>query len=354
MNFDKFFLKAIEQGVSDIHFKVGRPPIVRLFGDLFVVKGAPLQSEDITNLVFSLLAQAKGKHLRSFTEIDTTYSIPGKARFRVNIYKSRGEYAIAMRYIPLEIPSLDDLRVPTPIRVLARRPRGLVLVTGITGSGKTTTLASTIQFINGNRKVHIITIEDPIEFIYSDAKSIIHQREVGVDTPNFLKALRASLRENPDVIMVGEMREVDTIATVLRAAETGHLVFSTFHTVDAKETIAQMISYFPDSQQQQVRSQIAANLIGIISQRLIKRRDKRGLVLAAEVMVTTPTIRSAILENRIAEIPSLIAKGAGEYGMQTFSQAAVQLYKDGLITEDAGRAAATDTSEFDRAIKFTG
>jgi len=215
-------------------------------------------------------------------------------------------------------------------------------------------LASTIQFINENRKVHIITIEDPIEFIYSDAKSIIHQREVGVDTPNFLKALRASLRENPDVIMVGEMREVDTIATVLRAAETGHLVFSTFHTVDAKETIAQMISYFPDSQQQQVRSQIAANLIGIISQRLIKRRDKRGLVLAAEVLVTTPTIRSAILENRIAEIPSLIAKGYKEYGMQTFSQAAVKLFKNGLITEEIGRAAATDASEFDRAIKFTG
>ncbi|MCD6594680.1 PilT/PilU family type 4a pilus ATPase [bacterium] len=354
MNLDKFFLKAIEQGSSDIHFKVGRPPIVRLYGDLFIVKGAPLRSEDITNLVFSLLAQAKGKHLRSFTEIDTTYSIPGKARFRVNIYRSRGEYAIAMRYIPLEIPSLDDLRVPVVMQNIARRPRGLVLVTGITGSGKTTTLASTVEFMNKHRKAHIITIEDPIEFIYTDSKSVIHQREVGVDTSSFLKALKAALRENPDVVMVGEMREVDTIATVLQAAETGHLVFSTFHTVDAKETIARMISYFPETQQQQVRSQIAANLICIISQRLVKRRDKRGLVLAAEVLVNTATIRSAILENRIEQIPSIMEKGYKEYGMQTFDQAAVRLVKDGLITEDAGRAAATNTSEFDRAIKFTG
>ncbi len=354
MNLDKFFLRAIERGASDIHFKVGSPPIIRMYGDLYVVKGPPLRSDDVTNLVFGLLAQAKGKHLRSFTEIDTTYTIPGKARFRVNIYRSREEYAIAMRYIPLTIPTLEELRVPGVMKLLARRPRGLVLVTGITGSGKTTTLAATLEFINQNRKCHIITIEDPIEFIYEDKRSVIHQREVGVDTPNFLTALRAALREDPDVIMVGEMRDVDTIATVLQAAETGHLVFSTFHTVDVKETIARIISYFPEAQQQQVRSQLAANLIGIISQRLVKRRDKKGLVLAAEVMINTPTIRSAIIENRIDEIPLLIARGADEYGMQTFDQAAVRLYKEGLVTEEVGRAAATNPSEFDRAIKFTG
>ncbi|MCD6417432.1 PilT/PilU family type 4a pilus ATPase [bacterium] len=353
MKLDKFFLKAISQGASDIHFKAGSAPIVRMFGDLYVVKGPPLRTDDITNLVFELLAQAHGKHLRSFTEIDTTYSIPGKARFRVNIYRSRGEYAIAMRYIPLTIPTLEELRVPSVLKLLARRPRGLVLVTGITGSGKTTTLASSIEFINQNRKVHIITIEDPVEFVYSDNRAIIHQREVGIDTPNFITALRAALREDPDVIMVGEMRDMDTIATVLQAAETGHLVFSTFHTTDAKETIARIISYFPESQQQQVRSQIAANVIGIISQRLAKRRDKKGLVLAAEVLINTPTIRSAILENRIAEIPMLISKGAEEYSMQTFDQAAVKLFKEGLITEEVGRATATNPSEFDRSIKFT-
>ncbi len=354
MKLDKFFIKAIAQGASDIHFKAGSAPIVRMFGDLFIVKGPPLRSDDITNLVFELLAQAKGKHLRSFTEIDTTYSIPGKARFRVNIYRSRGEYAVAMRYIPLNIPSLDDLRVPSVMRLLARRPRGLVLVTGITGSGKTTTLASSIKFINQNRKAHIITIEDPVEFIYNDNHSIIHQREVGIDTPNFITALRAALREDPDVVMVGEMRDVETIATVLQAAETGHLVFSTFHTVDVKETIARIISYFPESQQQQVRSQIAANIIGIVSQRLAKRRDKKGLVLAAEVLINTPTIRSAILENRIAEIPMLLSKGTEEYGMQTFDQAAVKLFKEGIITEEIGRAAATNPSEFDRSVKFAG
>ena len=354
MNLDAFLIKAISRGASDIHFKVGRPPIVRIFGDLFVVKGAPLSSEDMSNLVFNLLSQAKGKHLRSFTEIDTTYSIPGKARFRVNIYRSRGEYAVAMRYIPLEIPELDELRVPPAMQHFARRPRGLVLVTGITGSGKTTTLAATIEYINRNRKSHIITIEDPIEFVYSDKKSVIHQREVGVDTPDFLRALRAALRENPDIIMVGEMRDTDTISTVLQAAETGHLVFSTFHTVDAKETIARIISYFPEAQQHQVRAQLAANLTGIISQRLVKRKDRRGLVLAAEVLVNTPTIRSAILENRLEEIPVLMAKQSEEYGMQTFDQAAVKLFKAGLINEETARATATNPSEFDRAIKFTG
>jgi len=354
MNLDRFFLKAIDQGASDIHFKVGSAPIVRMYGDLFVVKGPPLCCDDITNLVFELLAQAKGKHLRSFTEIDTTYAIPGKARFRVNIYRSMGEYAVAMRFIPLTIAAMDELLIPNVMQLLARRPRGLILVTGITGSGKTTTLAATIEFINRNRKAHIITIEDPIEFLYTDAHSIIHQREVGIDTPNFLTALRAALREDPDVVMVGEMRDADTISTVLQAAETGHLVLTTFHTIDAKETIARIISYFHESQQQQVRAQLGANLIGIVSQRLAKRRDRKGLVLAAEVMVNTQSIRSAIYENRISEIPMLISRGADEYGMQTFDQASVKLCKDGMITEEVGRATATNPSEFDRAIKFTG
>lgn len=352
MNLDAFFMKSVEMGASDIHFKVGSPPIVRRFGDLYVVKGPSLSSENIHNLVFKLLEQASGKHLRSFTEIDTTYTILGQARFRVNIYRSRGEYAVAMRYIPLNVPSLDELRVPSVMKLLAIRPRGLVLVTGITGAGKTTTLASTIEFINQNRHAHIITIEDPIEFLFDDKKSIIHQREVGNDTPDFLTALKAALREDPNVIMVGEMRDADTIATVLQSAETGHLVFSTFHTMNTLETLTRIINYFPESVQPQVRSQLGANLLCIISQRLVKRRDKQGLVLAAEVLINTPSIRTALLEGRFSDIPALMVKGAEEFGMQTFDQAAVKLFKEGLITEEAGRAAATNPTEFDRLIKF--
>jgi twitching motility protein PilT len=356
MNLDKFFLKAIEQGASDIHFKAGNPPIVRISGDLIVVKGPSIGSDEMTNIVFGFLAQYKGKYQRSYTEMDTTYNLPDtNARFRVNIYRSCGEYAVAMRYIPPVIPSLDDLRVPAVIHQISSRPRGLFLVTGVTGSGKTTTLASCLDAINNNsnRREHIVTIEDPIEFIFEDNYSIIHQREVGLDTPSFIAALKASLRQNPDVMMVGEMRDADTNKTVIHAAETGHLVLSTFHTTDSKETISRIISYFPEPEQQQVRAQIAANLIGVISQRLIKRRDnKRGLILCAEVLVNTPTIRAAIFENRINEIPTLIARGSDEWGMQTFDQAAVKLFKEGIITAETGRAAATNPSEFDRAIKF--
>ncbi len=352
MSLEKFFLKAIEQGASDIHFKVGMPPIVRLLGELFVVKGAPLKAEDISNLIIRLLARSKGKFLGSFTEIDATYLIPDQARFRVNIYKSRGEYSIAMRYIPLSIPTYDKLHVPPVLAKLAERPRGLVLVTGITGSGKSTTIAATLEYINQNRKAHIITIEDPIEFMFTDKKSVFHQREVGSDTGSFLQALRSAMRQNPDVIMVGEMRDAETIETVIQAAETGHMVFSTFHTVDAKETVNRIVSYFPSSEQQQVRARLAANLAGVISQRLVRRQDKKMLVLAAEVMINTPTIRAALMENRIEDIPALIAKGADEYGMQTFDLAAVKLYREGIISEEVGRVAATSPAEFDRAVKF--
>ena len=345
--------KMADVGGSDLFIAPGIPPRISVEGKLQDASYEPLTPDDTRQLVKQMLSEEQWADFFQKRELNIAYSLRGIARFRVNVYFQRGTVASVIRRIRMEIPDFAQLNLPPILGELVKARQGLILVTGATGTGKSTTMAAMIDFRAENMDGHIVTIEDPIEFVFNHKKSIITQREVGIDTPNFITALRAALREDPDVIMVGEMRDMDTIATVLQAAETGHLVFSTFHTTDAKETIARIISYFPESQQQQVRSQIAANVIGIISQRLAKRRDKKGLVLAAEVLINTPTIRSAILENRIAEIPMLISKGAEEYSMQTFDQAAVKLFKEGLITEEVGRATATNPSEFDRSIKFT-
>ena len=353
MKLNEFLLSAVKKGASDIHFKAGSPPILRIYGDIVKIKSAPMTPQAMNSLAFTFINEAKRRNFRSFTEMDTTYTIPNEARFRVNIYRQKGTFAIAMRHIPLKLPSMEQLRIPEVAKRFAMEPRGLVIVTGVTGSGKSTTLASMINYINMHKRSHIITIEDPIEFIHEDIKSVVNQREVGTDTPSFLSALRAAMRENPDVIMVGEMRDTDTIATVLRASETGHLVLTTFHTTDAKETITSIVSYFPPHQQQQVRAQLAANLKGIISQRLIKRKDGLGRVLAPEVLVNSPTIRACILDPaRIDEIPEHMSRGTSEYGMQTFDQAVMHLYKEGLISYESALANATSPAEFERAIQF--
>jgi|YelNatPaOPRAMG01_1025707.scaffolds.fasta_scaffold50900_2 twitching motility protein PilT len=353
MKLNEFLLSAVKKGASDIHFKAGSPPILRIYGDIVKIKSAPMTPQAMNSLAFTFINEAKRRNFRSFTEMDTTYTIPNEARFRVNIYRQKGTFAIAMRHIPLKLPSMEQLRIPEVAKRFAMEPRGLVIVTGVTGSGKSTTLASMINYINMHKRSHIITIEDPIEFIHEDIKSVVNQREVGTDTPSFLSALRAAMRENPDVIMVGEMRDTDTIATVLRASETGHLVLTTFHTTDAKETITSIVSYFPPHQQQQVRAQLAANLKGIISQRLIKRKDGLGRVLASEVLVNSPTIRACILDPaRIDEIPEHMSRGTSEYGMQTFDQAVMHLYKEGLISYESALANATSPAEFERAIQF--
>ncbi|RKZ31033.1 type IV pili twitching motility protein PilT [bacterium] len=353
MNLNEFLLSVIKKGASDIHFKVGSPPVVRIFGDLIVTKSSALRPQDTSTLAFNFLNESKGRYFDSFTEIDTTYSIGDKARFRVNIFKSRGYFSIAMRYIPIEVPDIESLGIPPVAKKFALEHRGLTLVTGVTGSGKSTTLAAMIDHINKNKRTHIITIEDPVEFIHNDIKSVINQREVGVDSPTFTAAMRAAMREDPDVILIGELRDTDAVATAIRAAETGHLVLSTFHTVNTKETINSLVSFFPEHQQAQVQAQLAANLRGVISQRLIRRKDNAGRVLAAEVLVNTPTIRACILDREKREdIPYYISQGASEYGMLTFDQAVMKLYKADLISYDDALANATSPAEFERALQF--
>ncbi len=353
MNLNEFLLSIIKKGASDIHFKVGSPPIVRIFGDLVVTKSAILNPQDTSTLAFNFLNESRGRHFDSFTEIDTTYTIGDQARFRVNIFKSKGHFSIAMRYIPVEVPDMTDLSIPPVAKKFIMEPRGFILVTGVTGCGKSTTLAAMINHINNNKRSHIITIEDPIEFIHKDIRSIINQREVGVDTPNFMAAMRAAMREDPDIILIGELRDKDAVATAIRAAETGHLILSTFHTVNTKETINSLISFFPEHQQPQVRAQIAANLRGIISQRLIRKKDNTGRVLAAEVLVNTPTIRSCILDpEKREDILYYISQGESEFGMQTFDQAVMNLYRAGIITYEDALANASSPAEFERALQF--
>lgn len=352
-NIDQFLLSAVQKGASDIHFKVGSPPVVRIFGELMVAKTAPLKPQDTSSLAFAILNASKERRFASLSEIDTTYDIGERARFRANVFKSRGNYSISLRYIPTRIPNIDERGIPMEAKKFAMENRGLVLVTGVTGSGKSTTLASMVDHINKNRRKHIITIEDPIEFVHTDDKSIINQREVGVDSPSFNDAMRAAMREDPDVILIGELRDIDALGTAIRAAETGHLVLSSFHTVDAKETINSIISFFPVHQQPQIQAQLAANLRGIISQRLVRRADNKGRVLAAEVMVVTTTIRACILDNKKREdITRYIAQGGSEYGMQTFDQSVMKLYKDGLITYEDALANATSPAEFERELRL--
>jgi len=353
MNLNQFLLSIIKRGASDIHFKVGSPPVIRIFGDLVVSKSAPLRPQDTSALAFTFLNESQGRYFDSFTEIDTTYTIGDDARFRVNIYKARGHFSIAMRYIPVNVPDLKSLGLPEVVPKFALEQRGLVLVTGVTGSGKSTTLAAMIDYINRNKRKHIITIEDPIEFIHKDIKSVINQREIGVDSPNFITAMKAAMREDPDVILIGELRDAEAVATSIRAAETGHLILSTFHTVDTKETINSIIGFFPEEQQPQVQAQLAANLRGIVSQRLIRKKDESGRVLAPEILVNTPTMRSCILEiEKREDIPYYLSQGGPEYGMQSFDQAVMKLYKADLVSYEDALANASSPAEFERALQF--
>ncbi|MBN1754658.1 PilT/PilU family type 4a pilus ATPase [bacterium] len=353
MDLDSFLLSVIQKGTSDIHFKVGSPPILRIDGNLLITKGPSLNPRDTASLTFTFLNRSAMRNFRSLTEIDTTYTIQDKARFRVNIYRQQGNFSIAMRYIPYYIPTMEHLGIPPLAKSFCLEKRGLILVTGPTGSGKTTTLASMIDYINKSIKAHIITIEDPIEFVHSDIKSVINQREVGVDTPSFLVALKSAMREDPDVLLIGEMRDSETIATALRAVSTGHLVFSSFHTTNAVETISALINYFPPHQQPQIRSQLASNLVGVISQRLLKLKKGVGRALAAEAMTVTSTIQSCILESdKINQIHRFIAQGKTEYNMQTFDQAIMKIFKDGLITKDEALLNCSSPADFKRALNF--
>ncbi len=348
MNIDNLLAIAIERKASDLHLKVGNYPHLRIDGELVpLTEFARVNPEDMLNMAFSMMNNRQKQKLKETTELDMAYGVAGIGRFRVNIFQQRGNVGIVMRAIPTKIRSLDELNLPPIVDHICDESRGLVLVTGITGSGKSTTLASMVDRINSSRAEHIITIEDPIEFLHRDKKGFVNQREVEVDTSSFAAALRSSLRQDPDVILVGEMRDLETIGTALHAAETGHMVFSTLHTLDAVETINRIIAVFPPGEQKQIRLQLAVTLRAIISQRLVKRSDGPGRVPAVEVMVSTAFIRECIaLQEKTSQVRDLIAQGGSQYGMQTFDQSLFQLLRNGLISFETALENASNADDF--------
>jgi len=358
MNLNDLLKVAVERKASDLHLKVGSHPVVRVDGELQQLpEFKRLMQEDSVAMAFSIMNARQKQRFKEEFEIDIAYSVPGLGRFRCNIFQQRGSVGLVLRVIPSRIQTIRELLLPRALENLCLERRGLVLCTGTTGSGKSTTLAAMIDHINSNRLEHVITIEDPIEFLHRDKKSIVNQREVDVDTRGFAPAMRVALRQDPDVILVGEMRDYETIETALLAAETGHLVLSTLHTLDATETINRIISVFPPHQQKQIRIQLASVLRAAVSLRLVSRADGTGRVPAVEVMIATPYIRECI-ENkeRTKFIREQISVGTSQYGMQTFDQSLYQLYKTGLITLDEALRRASNADEFKlkvQGVQFT-
>jgi len=348
MHINELLKIAVEQGASDLHLKVGAFPMMRLQGSLVPVgEERRLGHEDTVEMAAAVMSTAQKQKFKDAQDVDLAYSVPGLGRFRCNVFQQRGTIGVVLRVIPMKIKSIDDLQLPDVLKTISLEERGLVLVTGTTGSGKSTTLAAMIDQINDHRCCHIITVEDPIEFLHRDNRSIINQREVSVDTRGFAYALRSTLRQDPDVILVGEMRDFETIETALLAAETGHIVFSTLHTMDATETINRIIAVFPPHQQKQVRIQLAAVLRAVVSQRLMPRADGGGRVAACEVMVATAFIRDCIIDREKTHlIQGAIAAGTSQYGMQTFDQAIFGLFKQGLVSYEEALRWCSNINEF--------
>ena len=348
MNINDLLKVAVERNASDLHLKVGNHPVIRVDGTLYsLIEYDRLMQDDTAAMAFSIMNARQKQRFKEDLEIDIGYSVPGLGRFRCNIFQQRGVVGLVLRVIPGKILSIRELLLPTVLEKLCDEQRGLVLVTGTTGSGKSTTLAAMLEYINGRRTEHIITVEDPIEFIHRDKKSIINQREVEVDTRAFAPALRSALRQDPDVILVGEMRDHETIETALLAAETGHLVLSTLHTLDAAETVNRIIAVFPPHQQKQIRIQLSQVIKAIVSMRLMPRADGMGRVPAVEVMISTAYIRECIENKEKTKfIREQIALGTSQYGMQTFDQSLLQLYRGGLITLDEAMKRASNPDEF--------
>lgn len=341
-------VKTIEIKASDLHLTVGVPPIVRVNGVLLKIGKENLNSEDVENFAKEILSNNFGKYIE-VGEYDTSFSLEGIGRFRVNVFKEKNNNAIAIRVITLKIPTLEELKYPRIIKELTTKIRGLILVTGPTGSGKSTTLASMINEINNNRHAHIITLEDPIEYLHEHNKSIVNQREIGSDSKSYKNALRSVLREDPDVILVGEMRDFDTISIAITAAETGHLVFSTLHTVGAAKTIDRIIDIFPSSQQQQIRIQLATVLQGIISQQLLPKADGTGRVAALEIMTITSGIQNLIREGRSHQIQSAIQTGS-RHGMKTMDMSLSDLYKSKIISNEVALEFSIEKETLERMI----
>ena len=341
---------VLERGASDLHLTVGTPPTIRLHGDLIRLDDyADLTARDLQGMIYAILPQKMRERLEQELELDMSYSLPGKARFRVNVYFQRDSLGAAFRLIPYEIKNLDDLSLPSVVADLARYPRGFVVVTGPTGSGKSTTLAGMVDIVNRERQAHIMTVEDPIEFLHKHNRCIVNQREVGADTHSFSQALKHVLRQDPDVILVGEMRDLETIATAITAAETGHLVFATLHTQDAPQTIDRIIDVFPPHQQQQVRVQLATTLQGVVTQQLVQTADGHGRAVAVEVLVCTPAVRNLIREGKTHQIYSIMQAG-GRFGMQTMDQSLANLVKAGKVTQQMAYERCHDPEELNRLI----
>ncbi|MDR7427292.1 MAG: type IV pilus twitching motility protein PilT [Armatimonadota bacterium] len=340
---------VIERNASDLHLKVKNPPILRINGHLIPVDLPPFEPAELQSLIESMLTDAQRETFRQELELDFGYSVPGLSRFRVNVFRQRGHVGAAIRAIPMQVPTIAQLHLPAGVERFAELPRGMVLVTGPTGSGKSTTLAALINHINQHRSCHVVTIEDPIEYLHHDQKSIIDQREVGSDTHSFAHALRHVLRQDPDVILIGEMRDLETIATAITAAETGHLVFATLHTQSAAQAVERIVDVFPPYQQEQVRMQLSLSLEGVLSQTLLPRRDGRGRVAAVEVLRLTPAVRNLIREGKTFQLPSAIQSGARE-GMQTLNQALRRLVEEGLVSYEEAAARATNPQELDQLL----
>jgi twitching motility protein PilT len=348
MTFDQLIVAASTSRASDIHLRAGHAPLVRINGELQRwAKVAPLTAAHLEAIAQRLLPPHHQQRLETKLEVDVAWQAPGNVRVRASVFRQRGTIAVSMRLIPDEIPALDALGLPPSVVKLAEESRGLVLVTGVTGSGKSTTLAALVDLINRTRPVHVLTIEDPIEFVHRDVRAVVTQREIGFDTPSYASGLRAALRQDPDVILIGEMRDMETMETALVAAETGHLVFSTLHTLDAPETISRIVAAFPPYQQTQVRTQLARVLRAAVSQRLMPRADGTARALAAEVLISTPYIRDCIQDpDKTSLIADAIVAGGSEYGMQSFDQAILQLCQSGTVTIAEAERWVTNVEEF--------
>ena len=348
INIDDLLRRAVDKRASDLHLKVGNHPYLRVDGTLLALNDIPrVTPEEMLSMAFSMMTNRQKQKFKETAELDMAYGVAGLGRFRVNVFQQRGNVGMVLRVIPTKIRTIEELELPRILSQICEEPRGLVLTTGTTGSGKSTTLAAMVDRINSLRAEHVITIEDPIEYLHRDKKGFINQREVEVDTSSFSTALRAALRQDPDVVLVGEMRDLETISTALLAAETGHLVFSTLHTLDATETIQRIIAVFPPPEQKQIRLQLASTLKAVISQRLVRRGDGQGRVPAVEVMIATNYIRDCIINpDKTRLIRDAIAAGTSQYGMQTFDQSLFDLFSRNLITLEEALLRASNPDDF--------
>src|SRR5216683_3323691 len=352
-NFKAAITQMVQRNASDLLLKVGRPATIRVNGELVALDASPLKPEELKSLAEQIMTPRQVKEFAEHKEADFAIGVPGVGRFRTNVYQQRGTVAFAFRAIPYEVKQIRELNLPGVLEEIALKPRGLVLVTGVTGSGKSTALAAMINHVNTNRRVNIITIEDPIEFLHRDQHCNISQREVGNDTLSFNSALRHVLRQDPDLILIGEIRDMETLDTALKAADTGHMVFSTLHTTDATQTINRVISFFPPHQHEEIRHLLSTTLQAIVSLRLVPRKDGRGRVPAAEILINTAAVADNIRDlSKLLNIPELISEGSIQYGMQSFDQSLFHWYTQGVISYESAIFYATNPSEF--ALKVSG